>query len=421
MSNWQRRKLADISTSSLGKMLDKEKNRGTYYPYLANYNVRWGKFDLNKLQLMKFEEHEHERYGLEYGDLVICEGGEPGRCAVWRNDAKNIKIQKALHRLRVNKGFSYDFLYYRMLLASRTGELNKYFIGSTIKHLTGVQLKQIEFDFPVESIQHAISSTLRVLDEKIELNNRINAELEAMAKMLYDYWFVQFDFPDSNGKPYKTSGGKMVYNTTLKREIPLGWTDCQLGNIIERSGTGLNPRDNFVLGNGDNYYVTIKNVNNGKLILDDKCDKVDDNALKIIDRRSQLRGGDILFTSIEPVGVTYFIHEKPTNWNINESVFTLRPNIEKVTSEYLYLLLSSDEMKIFTKNSSSGSVHKGIRHGVLKNYTLAYNGKEIIDEFSNKIKPILKRVYFLDQENQSLTKIRDWLLPLLMNGQVTVK
>lgn len=293
--------------------------------------------------------------------------------------------------------------------------------GTNINNLNQDILGNVMIPHYSIEIQKSIVDVLSSIDEKIAINNRINAELEAMAKTLYDYWFVQFDFPDTKGKPYKTSGGKMEYNATLKREIPAGWTDSQLGNIIERSGTGLNPRDNFILGNGDNYYVTIKNVNNGKIILDDRCDKIDDVALEIIDRRSQLKTGDILFTSIEPVGVTYFIHEKPTNWNINESVFTLRPNIEKVTSEYLYLLLSSDEMKIFTKNSSSGSVHKGIRHGVLKNYTLAYSGKKIIDEFSNIMKPILRRVYFLEQENQSLTKLRDWLLPLLMNGQVTVK
>ena len=235
MSSVARRKLGDIADSCLGKMLDKEKNKGAFHPYLANYNVRWGEFDLTNVQEMKFEDHEHERYGLEYGDLVICEGGEPGRCAVWRDNVPDMKIQKALHRLRVKSGFSYDFLYYRILLANRTSELQKYFIGSTIKHLTGVSLKQVEFDFPCHEEQVSIGTVLRSLDQKIELNNRINAELEAMAKTLYDYWFVQFDFPNDSpqgqGKPYKTSGGKMVYNPTLKREIPEGWSDKTLSEI----------------------------------------------------------------------------------------------------------------------------------------------------------------------------------------------
>lgn len=269
--------------------------------------------------------------------------------------------------------------------------------------------------------QQKIAAVLSALDDKIEINNRINAELEVMAKTLYDYWFVQFDFPNQNGQPYKSIGGKMVYNDNLKREIPDGWVDCELSDVISRSGTGLNPRDNFMLGSGDNFYVTIKNINNGKITFDDKCDRVDDEALNIIDKRSQLRPGDILFTSIEPVGVTYLIHEKPSNWNINESVFALRPNYKKITSEYLYMLLSSLEMKAFTKNVSSGSVHKGVRHGILKTFKLPYGNPDLINDFSTIIKPILRRIYNLDCENLKLVQLRDWLLPMLMNGQVTVK
>ena len=129
--------MRDISDSSLSKMLDKEKNKGIYQPYLANLNVQWGEFKLSSLQTMRFEDHEQKRYGLKYGDLVICEGGEPGRCAIWRDELTNIKIQKALHRLRVYSGYSSDFLYYRMLLAGKNKELSKHFMGSTIKHLTG--------------------------------------------------------------------------------------------------------------------------------------------------------------------------------------------------------------------------------------------------------------------------------------------
>ncbi|BEM85328.1 hypothetical protein SME41J_46520 [Serratia marcescens] len=366
------------------------------------------------------EEYIHSK-----GDIIVAmteqAAGLLGSCARVPESGLYLHNQR-LGLIKTNPQYLLkDYVYYLFRTNMVREQIRLTSSGSKVKHTSPERIYDVKVPLPDVKEQQKIVDFLDVIEEKLELNNRINTELESMAKTLYDYWFVQFDFPDSNGRPYKTAGGKMEYNTKLKREIPAGWTNCQLENIIERSGTGLNPRDNFVLGNGDNYYVTIKNINNGKIILDDKCDKIDDNALKIIDRRSQLQGGDILFTSIEPVGVTYFIHDKPTNWNINESVFTLRPNIGMATSEYLYFLLSSDEMKVFTKNSSSGSVHKGIRHGVLKNYTLAYSGKKIIDEFSNNIKPILKRVYFLEQENQSLTKLRDWLLPLLMNGQVTVK
>ncbi|WP_305805370.1 restriction endonuclease subunit S [Stenotrophomonas sp. YIM B06876] len=273
---------------------------------------------------------------------------------------------------------------------------------------------------PRPAVQEKISAVLSTLDAKIDVNNRINAELEALAKTIYDYWFVQFDFPDANGRPYKSSGGPMVWNDTLKREIPAGWEVRTLGTIISRAGTGLNPRDHFVLGKGNNYYVTIKNVTNGRIFLDDKCDRIDDEAMAVIDRRSQLRAGDVLFTSIEPVGVTYLIQEKPTNWNINESVFTIRPDTDMVSSEYLLMLLSSSEMKVFTRNSSAGSIHKGIRHSVLKSFALAYPGRRLVDEFSSLLRPMLQKTDNLDKQNRELTRLRDWLLPLLMNGQVRV-
>ena len=293
--------------------------------------------------------------------------------------------------------------------------------GATVDRISLTEMPDFEIRIP-SSIdeQKKIASILKNVDAKIDCNNRINAELEAMAKTLYDYWFVQFEFPDANGKPYKSSGGKMVYNSTLKREIPARWKAIELSDVISRSGTGLNPRENFKLGNGNNYYVTIKNVTNGKITLDDRCDRVDDEALKIIDRRSQLQVGDVLFTSIEPVGVTYLIQKKPENWNINESVFTIRPDYEKTTSEHLFCLLSSSEMKVFTKNSSTGSIHKGIRHGVLKTFPLAYGDKGFFDKFSVVVKPVLKQMDVLENENQHLTQLRDWLLPMLMNGQVTV-
>ena len=137
---WEKVRLGDVTDSCLGKMLDKEKNRGEYQLYLSNKDVRWGSFDLEHLDLMKFEEHEEERYGVRYGDLIVCEGGEPGRCAIWKDQIPNMKIQKALHRVRVHEGLDYRFLYYWFLWAGKRGELQQYFTGATIKHMPGDKL-----------------------------------------------------------------------------------------------------------------------------------------------------------------------------------------------------------------------------------------------------------------------------------------
>jgi len=375
---------------------------------------------------MDTSEQEQQKYSINEGDIFLTRTSEVidelGMSSVALKSYQKATYSGFLKRLRpIKERMTYPkfmAFYLRSSLFRKTMTNNA--VLTLRASLNEEIFSYLDLLLPEYGDQVKAGDFLYLLSQKIDCNNRINTELEAMAKTLYDYWFVQFDFPDGNGNPYKSSGGKMVYNATLKREIPAGWSLCELSEIISRSATGLNPRENFKLGHGENYYVTIKNVNNGKIVLDDRCDRVDDEALEIIDRRSQLQPGDVLFTSIEPVGVTYFIQEKPTNWNINESVFTIRPNSNKATSEYLFLLLSSSEMKAFTKNSSAGSIHKGIRHGVLKTFKLTYSNKVLIDRFSTVIKPIFRRIDVIDKENRHLTQLRDWLLPMLMNGQVSV-
>lgn len=163
---WRTQVLGAISSMCLGKMLDKKKNRGDLKPYLRNINVRWGRFEIDDLQEMRFEEHEKERYEIKEGDLIICEGGEPGRCAVWNNNKITMRIQKALHRVRMNETNSSKYLYYYMLWASKNGTLEKYFTGTTIKHLTGKQLSKLVVPSPLLSEQQRI---VEILEEKLSV------------------------------------------------------------------------------------------------------------------------------------------------------------------------------------------------------------------------------------------------------------
>lgn len=380
----------------------------------------------NLPDLMDTSDSEQEIYSVKKGDIFLTRTSETvdelGMSSVALRDYPCATYSGFLKRLRPTVGGATDprfmAFYLRSPLFRKTMTNNAVMVlRASLNEQIFSYLKLLLPDF---NTQTCIGEFLHLLCTKIDLNNRINAELEALAKTIYDYWFVQFDFPDAKDRPYKSSGGDMIWNESLKREIPAGWEARTLGTVISRAGTGLNPRDNFVLGTGNNYYVTIKNVTNGRIILDDKCDRIDDESMAIIDRRSQLRAGDVLFTSIEPVGVTYLIHEKPTNWNINESVFTIRPDTDVVSSEYLFMLLSSSEMKAFTKNSSAGSIHKGIRHAVLKSFSLAYAGRTLVDQFSSLLRPMLRKMDNLDKQNRELTQLRDWLLPLLMSGQVRV-
>lgn len=192
-SKWPLVKLGEHIDSSLGKMLDKNKNKGVLQPYLGNSNVRWGAFEIDDLAQMKFEEHEAERYGITEGDLIVCEGGEPGRCAIWLDERPNIKIQKALHRVRTKKTLHNYYLYYWFLFAGYKGTLEPYFTGTTIKHLTGKALKNLDIRLPPIAYQEWAVAKLKCLDDKIKANKSINQTLEKIAQAIFKSWFVDFE------------------------------------------------------------------------------------------------------------------------------------------------------------------------------------------------------------------------------------
>ena len=163
--NWVWVRLGTSAEMTLGKMLDKQKNRGTYEPYLRNINVRWGCFDFTDILEMRFEKSEQARYELQRGDLVICEGGEPGRCAIWKDNTKTIKIQKALHRVRPYQFLTSSYLCYLFFAYTGMQYLVKFFTGSTIKHLTGDSLKRILIPLPPLAEQHRIVAEVEKLLE----------------------------------------------------------------------------------------------------------------------------------------------------------------------------------------------------------------------------------------------------------------
>lgn len=172
---WTNKKLSSVADTCLGKMLDKNKNKGKNQYYLGNINVRWGTFDLADLKQMKFEDNDDERYGIAKGDLIICEGGEPGRCAIWNNEIENMKIQKALHRVRVKEGLFVNFLFYYISFSSLTGLLERYFTGTTIKHLTGNQLKEIDIPFPSRNEQTRI---VELIELRFSAADKVTEEIE---------------------------------------------------------------------------------------------------------------------------------------------------------------------------------------------------------------------------------------------------
>ena len=279
--------------------------------------------------------------------------------------------------------------------------------------------EDIDIPIPCLGLQKKVANLLSSIDEKIRINNKINDYLEEMAKTIYDYWFVQFDFPNENGKPYKSSGGKMVNSNG--HIIPEGWTFCKVQDIISNICTGLNPRDNFKLGTGDIKYITVKNLTPNGTLDFTGCDTIDESARTIVHNRSDIQIGDILFASIAPLGRCYLIQSEPTDWDINESVFSIRANTDIITPAFLYLYFMSDAFIKHATSSSTGSIFKGIRIKTLLETELCVPPLSVILKFKERLASIFPLKSKNYEEIQRLSNLRDWLLPMLMNGQTTIE
>lgn len=240
-------------------------------------------------------------------------------------------------------------------------ELSKKAQGKSIVHLHNTDIQELVISCPTTPEQEKIGAFFRQLDSLISLHQTKYDKLINIKKSLLEKMFPQH----GNSTPALRFKG-----------FSDEWEEKKLGEVITRIGTGLNPRDNFILNSGgNNYYVTIKNFIHGHLFLDDDCDKIDDNALQKIQERSDLQVDDILFTSIGRIGDCYLIKESPKNWNINESVFTLRPNQKLVIPEYIFHTIHSDIILKQILNDITGSTFKSIKIGDLRQTEIPFPSK----------------------------------------------
>lgn len=273
-------------------------------------------------------------------------------------------------------------------------------------------LAEIEIDVPSIIEQRKVGNLLYIIDKKIALNTRMNAELEAMAKQLYDYWFVQFDFPDENGKPYKSSGGKMVYNPTLKREIPAGWEVSSYGEEfdVKLGGTPSTSEDSF-WENGTINWLNSGEVQNFPINSSEK--KITESALNGSSTEF-LPKGSVL------ISITRYLRVTILNIDacINQSVAGFAET-EFLKYPYTYFALSAEVPRLMKLRTGAQQPH--INKEIIEASPILLPPERILREYYASCYPIIDTLFKKSEEIEELTHLRDSLLPMLMNGQVTVE
>ena len=381
-SNWQRKPLGEVADLCLGKMLDQNKNKGDLVPYLANVNVRWGEFSLDGLRTMRFEPKEKERYGLKFGDIVMCEGGEPGRCAIWKDQVPGMMIQKALHRIRPSAVLDYRFVYYNLLSIGQSKCFDQFFTGATIKHLPLEKLAKVEVSIPPLPVQRRIAGILSAYDELIENSQRRIRLLEDMARALYREWFVHFRFPGHESVPRLPSA---------LGDIPQGWEAGKLEDVLVlQRGFDL-PKAQRVEGSVPIYAAT---------------------GINGYHNEAKVKAPGIVTGRSGSLGEVVYVQED--FWPLNTALWV--KEFPKSEPLYAYFLLSEIDLKGFNSGAAVPTLNRNDIHGL----DALIPPRELQRRFQAIAGAMLSQSRTLTLQIQNLRRTRDLLLPRLLSGQVAL-
>jgi type I restriction enzyme S subunit len=373
-----------------GVVLNRDHRIGRYYISNDYFHQKMQRFEVKKNDF-----------------LVSCSGVNYGAIYQLTDDIEPGIINQALLRIRLDNTKILDdyFLYLFKshivnMIVGRKGD-------STIPNFPPLQvIKKLEFNLPVLDIQAKVGSILKNIDAKIEVNNSINKELELMAKTLFEYWFVQFDFPDANGKPYKTSGGKMVHTPILKREIPEGFSVKALSEISNIT-MGQSPNGSSYNEKGQGVIFFQGSTDFGWLFPTTRQYTTEPARMA--------KQGDILLSVRAPVGD---MNVAIDDCCIGRGLAAL--NSKSGYDGFLFYVMKYFK-QVFDRRNSEGTTFGSITKDDLFSLQLAYPNDAVLKRYDTIVSSYNKMILKRSLENQQLINLRDWLLPMLMNGQVNVR
>lgn len=387
-------------------------------PVIRNYNLKDGKIDCTNLSFVSEEDYKErvKRAIPEESDIIISREAPMGVVGIVPKEFQCCLGQR-LVLLKIDKSKCLPkYLLYTLMseyVQVQIRRINQ--TGSIVSNLNISSLKELKIPLHIFEEQRKIANILSAIDDKIQINHQINQELEAMAKTLYDYWFVQFDFPDQNGKPYKSSGGKMVYNPELKREIPEGWEVETLKDFESKIITGKTPSransDNF---GGEIPFITIGDIRGNTFIYSTSETLTDLGAS--VQQNKYLPEGSLCVSCIATVGEIGFTTEwSHANQQINSIVFE-----DETNRYYLYFALKN-YFENANASAKTGNTFTNMNKEDFSGIRIILPRNEIKNNFHKITEPYFAQIKCLQGQNQELTQLRDWLLTMLMNGQVKVE
>jgi len=402
-TSWETKKLSEVADLCLGKMLDQKKNKGEYYPYLANLNVRWGAIEIEDLRKMRFEKKEFERYGLKYGDIVMCEGGEPGRCAIWKNQAPSMMIQKALHRIRAKEKIDSLFLFYALLNKGLQGHYDGYFTGAAIKHLTGEKLAQVEVTLPQYSTQRKIAAVIEVYDDLIENNLKRIKLLEEMAHITYEEWFVRMKYPGHETAIFDEETG-----------LPKSWTKNKISDIgaVITGKTPSTSNEDFY--GSDVPFIKTPDIAKAPYVINT------DQSLSKLGADSQLNKylpkNSLVVSCIGTAGEFGFVSEpSQTNQQINAIKFNK-------DSFVFYMYCFAKHLKpLLEALGSNGATMTNVNKSKFEGIDVVIPNEDLLQDFNELTKNSFESILTLQKKNKLLKEARDILLPRLMSGMIDIE
>ena len=405
MSEWK--ELSSI-TSKIGSGLTPRGGNSVYtdngISLIRSQNVL--DMDFSTENLAYIDEVQAEKLKnviVEKNDILLnITGDSIARCTIVPEEILPARVNQHVSIIRCkNTEQSKYVMYYLQYIKKYLLQISK--VGGTRNALTKEAISKLPIK--ISEDWNRISTILDNIDRKIKINNQINLQLEAMAKILYDYWFVQFDFPDQNGKPYKSSGGKMVYNPKLKREIPEGWGVEKLRDFCQ-----------YVSEKVDSSELNIENYVGTDNMIEDMGGIELTTSIPKSGTSTKFSVGDILISNIRPYFKKIWLSDRTGGCSADVLCIRTKKIIPK---EFVYATLARDDFFNYDVAGSKGSkMPRGDKKHIME-YPVVFEFG-IVEQYSEIVKPIYEAVHKNNNQNQELTQLRDWLLPMLMNGQVKV-